>query len=151
MQPQQDLLSEFQEELNPQPVSAGVRFADYIIDFIISYIILLIVIRLMAGDSPGVEQAGGFLTFIGYLVYLLYYTIMEGAAGGRTIGKMITGSRTIKNDGSNVTWNDALLRSLSRLVPFEAFSALGGNPWHDSWTQTKVVKNKKQPLQNSAA
>lgn len=143
MEPQQDLLSEFQEELNPQSVSAGVRFADYIIDFIISYIILLIVIRLMARDSPGIEHAGGFLTVIGYLVYLLYYTVMEGAAGGRTIGKMITGSRTIKIDGSNVTWNDALLRSLSRLVPFEAFSAFGGHPWHDSWTQTKVVKNKK--------
>jgi len=116
-------------------------------DFIIYDIILFIIIQLMSRDSPGIAQGRGFLTVIWYLVYLL----LEGAAGGRTIGKMITGSKTIKNDGGNLYWNDALLRSLSRIVPFEAISAFGANPWHDTRTQTKVEKNKKHPGQNPAS
>lgn len=143
MDPQEDILSEFNEELNAQPVGTAIRFADYTIDFIIFYFILLIIIELMSHDSPGIAQGHGFLTIIGYIVYLFYYTILEGVTGGRTPGKMITGCRAIKNDGSNLTWNEAFLRSLGRIVPFEAFSAFGGNPWHDLWTHTKVVKNKR--------
>jgi len=69
-----------------------------------------------------------------------YFTFMEGATGGKSIGKIITRSKAVKEDGTSITWNDALLRSLSRIVPFEPFSAFGGQPWHDRWTNTKVVR-----------
>ncbi len=48
------------------------------------------------------------------------YTLLEGAAKGKTLGKLITGTRALKIDGSNLTWKDAFLRSLCRIVPFEA-------------------------------
>lgn len=84
------------------------------------------------------------LLVIGYIGaffnYLIYYTICEKAFKGYTLGKLISGTRAIRNDGSELTFKDAFLRSLSRLVPFEPLSGFGQSPWHDSWTKTTVVK-----------
>lgn len=84
------------------------------------------------------------LLLIGYIIaifnYLIYYTICEKAFKGYTLGKLITGTRAIRQDGAELTFRDAFLRSLSRLVPFEVFSGFGPSPWHDTWTRTTVVK-----------
>ena len=77
---------------------------------------------------------------LGYFNYLIYYSFCEKAFKGYTLGKLITGTRAIRDDGKELTFKDALLRTLSRIVPFEAFSGFGDRPWHDSWTNTTVVK-----------
>ena len=79
---------------------------------------------------------------LSYFNYIIYYTICEKAFRGYTLGKLITGTRAIRIDGAELTFKDALLRSLSRLVPFEVLSALGARPWHDSWTDTRVIKSR---------
>jgi uncharacterized RDD family membrane protein YckC len=60
---------------------------------------------------------------------------------GQTLGKLFTGTRAIRTDGEELTFKDALLRSLCRLIPFEVFSGFGV-PWHDSLTITMVVKKR---------
>ena len=86
------------------------------------------------------------LWVIGYAIaivnWLVYYTICEKAFRGYTLGKLITGTRAVREDGGELTFKDAFLRSLSRLVPFEWFSGFGGHPWHDTWTKTMVVKSR---------
>ncbi len=57
------------------------------------------------------------------------------------------GNRTSKMVGvisfvPKIDWKDALLRSLCRLIPFEAFSYFGGNLWHDKLTKTIVIKKR---------
>jgi uncharacterized RDD family membrane protein YckC len=140
MEPQKDLLEEFNPQLDLYPVGAGVRFLDYLIDLVIYYILsvgIMGVLLVLTGNRDPL-----FSYMIAYSLYVLYYTILEGASGGRTIGKMITGCKAIKADGSQINWRDALQRSLSRIVPFEPFSGLNGRPWHDNWTGTMVIKNK---------
>jgi uncharacterized RDD family membrane protein YckC len=74
---------------------------------------------------------------------LLYYTICEKVFNGKTAGTWISGTRAIREDGDELTWQDALLRSLCRLIPLEGFSIwLGYGLWHDVWTKTKVVQSK---------
>ncbi|MFN4364660.1 RDD family protein [Chryseobacterium hispalense] len=76
--------------------------------------------------------------------YFLYALLMEYFTKGRTIGKYITGTRAISTDGTEPTFYDYFIRNISRLVPFDAFSFLGGgNGWHDSWSDTRVVNVKK--------
>lgn len=77
---------------------------------------------------------------IAYLNYIIYYTLCEKLFKGYTLGKLITGTRAIRQDGGELTFKDALLRSLSRCVPFEVFSGFSTLTWHDSWTDTMVVK-----------
>jgi len=79
---------------------------------------------------------------LGYLNSVLYYTCCEKFFRGHTLGKLVSGTRAIRENGQELTFGDAILRSLSRLVPFEAFSAFGGHPWHDTWTKTMVVKTR---------
>lgn len=138
----EDLLTDVEKEINLVPVSAGIRFADYLIDMVIFYIlfvVVLLVLRSFISDSDGI-----LLYIISYTLFVTYYTLIEGATNGRSVGKLITGSKAVKEDGTAITWNDALLRSLTRIVPFEPFSAFGSNPWHDRWTHTKVVKNDRR-------
>lgn len=82
------------------------------------------------------------LYLVGILNYLVYYTFCEKVFKGRTLGKLITGTKAVREDGSELTFRDAILRSLSRLVPFEPFSAFSYSPWHDTWTKTMVIKSR---------
>ena len=67
---------------------------------------------------------------------------------GRSIGKFITGTKAVNADGSDMRVETILLRSLSRVVPFEPFSAFGGHPWHDKWTRTHVIDVRKTEQNN---
>jgi uncharacterized RDD family membrane protein YckC len=79
---------------------------------------------------------------ISYVNYIIYYTLCEKLFKGYTLGKLITGTRAIRQDGSELTFKDALFRSLSRCVPFEVFSGFNTLTWHDSWTDTMVIKSR---------
>lgn len=48
----------------------------------------------------------------------------------------------VKENGGLPTGNDFLKRNFSRIVPFDALSFLGSLGWHDSWSDTRVVKRK---------
>ncbi len=77
---------------------------------------------------------------IGVFNYLIYYTLCEKLFRGYTLGKLISGTRAIRQDGTPLRTRDAFMRTLVRLVPFEVLSGLGTLPWHDSWTGTRVVQ-----------
>lgn len=77
---------------------------------------------------------------IAYINYIIYYTVCEKLFRGYTLGKLITGTRAIRQDGNELTFRNALMRSLSRCVPFEVFSGFSTLAWHDQWTDTMVIK-----------
>lgn len=91
---------------------------------------------IMSFDNKLVEWSISIVILVGY------YILFEYLTKGRTIGKFITGTVVVKEDGSVPVFNDILKRSFSRIVPFDAISFLGSNGWHDSWSETKVVKRK---------
>ena len=136
--------------------TTGSRFLNFLIDYLFMHFALSNATAYMVGyllslTAPEFLQSlseegeyGGRMLLLSFLIvnfnYLMYYTICEKAFKGYTLGKLITGTRAIRNDGNPLTFRDAILRSLSRMVPFEPFSAFGGSPWHDSWTNTRVIK-----------
>lgn len=76
------------------------------------------------------------------LVYFTYTLLIEYFTKGRSIGKYITGSKVICIDGTEPTFNDYLIRNISRIVPFDMLSFLGENGWHDKWSETRVINIK---------
>jgi len=132
--------------------SSGKRFANYIIDILVFYSLMFltgIVIALLnpaAIDSINEEDTGFNLMerLVGLVLYGLYMFAIEAIFKGKSLGKLITGTRAVNEDGSNVSPKAALLRGLSRAVPFNALSALGSPayPWHDKWTNTYVIDEK---------
>lgn len=132
----------------------GQRFLNFIIDnilmrltltyasgYVVGQILQVIapefLLRLLDDDSKvGLYVLSYMIVIINYLIY---YTLCEKLFKGQTLGKLITGTKALRTDGQELTFKDALLRSLCRLVPLEIFSGFGV-PWHDAWTNTMVVK-----------
>ena len=143
------VFDEIQESYFLAPASAGKRFANFIIDLIaiqgvqygMGYCLGFFIVILFGSielDEFGITMLGYFISIISFV---FYYTLFETLTKGKTLGKLITGTTAIREDGSSITIKDAMLRSLIRLIPFEAFSALSEYPWHDKWTQTIVAKD----------
>jgi uncharacterized RDD family membrane protein YckC len=151
----QDLFTE-EEVFNYEQASVGQRFLNWLIDnllmrfglsWLTGYFVGYMLAKLFPEFYTDMIYSQGFEFYMAlYLIaifnYIIYYTFCEKVFNGYTLGKLITGTRAIKEDGSELTFKNAFLRSASRLVPFEAFSAFGGYPWHDTWTRTIVIKTR---------
>jgi uncharacterized RDD family membrane protein YckC len=139
--------------------SQGQRFLNWMIDNAVmrwglSYLTGMGIGTILAITAPDFltelaysdgSLTGGLLLvsfLVGFLNYFIYYTICEKLFKGYTLGKLITGTRAIRQDGKELTLKDAVLRSLSRCVPFEVFSGFSTLTWHDSWTDTMVIRSR---------
>lgn len=146
------ILTDIEQEVYLEPAPQGKRFVNFLVDLIGFYAFIFALAIALGVVSPGTLQAlfGEdnnllFQYLVSYLFYLVYYTIVEGATKGRSLGKIVSGTIAVREDGATLTWKDALLRSLYRVVPFEVFSAFGYLPWHDKWTHTMVIRKSEQP------
>ena len=147
-----DFNNSYQEiDLEYCRASSGKRFANYIIDTIVFYIV-----AFGLGIAIGILKPNlliGIDDLSLRLVLLLFYGIVmfmtEAMSNGRSIGKLITGTRAVNPDGSDITFQKAFIRNIIRAIPFNAFSALGNPcaPWHDIWSDTIVIEEKKLALQ----
>ena len=149
---QESLLSDI--EFNPTLASTGQRFLNYIIDIVcyylfIFFISILIVMAAGADAAISLQGVGATYAFV-FGTFLIYFFLSELIFKGRTIGKFITRTKVLNEDGTMPTAKTYLLRTLCRFVPFEPFSAFGSppRPWHDKWTKTMVIDVKKTALQN---
>ncbi len=147
---QNDLLYDLYPENILEEASLGKRFANYLID-VVGYYIFMLFVGLFLGIMQMTETlaiidewsnsllANYLLTAV---LYTSYMTLSEGLTKGRSLGKLITGTRAVYEDGTAINFGTAFMRSLCRVVPFEVLSAFGTRPWHDSWTKTYVVKKQ---------
>ncbi|OQP63071.1 hypothetical protein A3860_03610 [Niastella vici] len=149
---QADLLQDIQDENYVDPVSKWIRLANYIVDQIVTGVIVnaieygLGILNKGGTYNDLILSQDGMSTLlysflISFGVMFTYYTVFETATNGRTIGKILTGTIAINQDGSPFTFKQALLRTLCRFIPLEPIGALFAYmPWHDSITKTAVVK-----------
>ena len=122
--------------------SQNQRLGTYLLD-IGFYLLFCFFLGLVIG-ATGLMNLNKFVNnpFFGFIVLFIYYVPQESFAG-RTLGKRIVGTKAVNEDGSELTFNQVLVRTLCRCIPFEAFSFLGGNGrprgWHDKISKTKVI------------
>jgi uncharacterized RDD family membrane protein YckC len=72
---------------------------------------------------------------------------------GQTLGMAAWRMRIVKEDGSRLTWADAIKRlgaATLAFLPlgigyFWAWVDRDGLTWHDRWTRTRIVVEKKKP------
>lgn len=147
---EQHLFDDFSNQVTR--ASGGKRFANYLIDLVSFYIFMYffsyVIIEinmdlaiLIYGEGEGFNLLGRLVVL---LIYGMYMGLMEAILKGRSLGKLITGTVAVYEDGTRINGQTALIRGLIRAVPFNAFSALGdpAYPWHDKWSKTYVVNYK---------
>lgn len=125
-------------------VSGGIRFANFLIDYIMVLIFVFVAFIFLAingCDINAIAESNLYSYGIAILASFIYYTFSEGLTG-RTIGKLITGTKVVSDDGTAPSIGQVALRSICRHIPFEPFSFLGStaNGWHDTLSATYVVK-----------
>ncbi len=143
------LLNRDAEPVELEMASQGKRFGTFVIDRILSFGLSMIIALLYFAINPDaaerLEANNAFAKVIdyalGYLSLFIYYTFFEAVCNGRTIGKIICGTRALTVDGEIMDAGTVVKRTLCRMVPFDAFSFLGAyaNGWHDRWSDTMVV------------
>jgi uncharacterized RDD family membrane protein YckC len=148
---QQHLLADL--ELNLVQARSGKRLANYLIDLVGFYVLLFCFGIVLALTDPSAREDVHSVSDLGSVVdrlimlicYGIYMGLVEGLFKGKSLGKVITGTKAVNQDGSRISFMTGFLRGLARAVPFDAFSALGQPPfpWHDKWLNTYVIDERK--------
>jgi uncharacterized RDD family membrane protein YckC len=132
--------------------SGGTRFLNYILDVVFililifaSAFVLAILSNLLGWTGllmwmSSMSDLDGQLLFFGFFIF--YYVFFEGLFG-RSIGKFITGTIVVDENGEKPGFATILGRTLCRIIPFDALSFLGSRGWHDSLSNTYVAHKKE--------
>lgn len=131
------------------------RFINYVVDYVISLVVIILLFGLSAIAYSLISGEDIYITLerfetmdpivdrlVTFVLYAILMIIVEIVTKGRSLGKYITGTMVVKSDNSTLTTRDIFIRNSSRLIPFDILSFIGQNGWHDSLTNTRVVKKK---------
>jgi uncharacterized RDD family membrane protein YckC len=130
--------------------SVGQRFGNYLIDLIVQILIMigLEIVLILICNYFEIYSVGEFFDntnrvedyLIGAIMILLYYIPIE-IITSRSVGKFITGTIIVLEDGTKPDAETIIKRTFCRLIPFDGLSFLGSDArgWHDSMSYTYVV------------
>jgi uncharacterized RDD family membrane protein YckC len=128
------------------------RFANLIIDQFMLVVIAFAIwfVCVMASEEFGYRSGLEFLQRVPpvlaeILVTFGYYVILE-ATTSRTVGKFITGTIVVNDDGGKPTFGQIFGRSAARWIPLEAFSFFSQERTgvHDRLANTYVIKTPRR-------
>lgn len=131
-----------QTEVELVQASTTKRFTNFVIDRIFTFGLSFVFYIALPQETLNAIADNKILdTLISLVLYGLLMGIIEGVTGGYSLGKWITGTVAVNEDGSKLSFSQAMLRGACRLIPFEPFSAFGQDcyPWHDSLSKTYVI------------
>jgi len=129
-----------------------------VLAIIIDQIILLIVMGILAiplgisamlfSGMGGIANLAPNFAFIGtlaglnFFLWILYFTYFEGSSG-QTLGKKALGIKVVKENMKKLTYGDALIRTILRIIDSIGFYILG--------LIVILVSQKKQRIGDLAA
>ena len=107
-------------------------------------IVLLLVflgvdITILTDESVAGKLLDRMLSWL--VLYPGYYILFESTLQS-TPGKLILGRIVVDEYGEKPSFMTIVKRSYVRIIPFETFSCFSGLGWHDSWSETMVIRKK---------
>jgi uncharacterized RDD family membrane protein YckC len=129
-------------------VSRLLRLLYYIVDYVIIMVGAVVTSKVLPLSNYSWSQGIGSLNIETnvlnfYVIMFLYYFIFEWKAQ-RTLGKYLTKTIVVNETGESLSASAAFMRTISRLIPFEAFSCLVNTSlgWHDRLSKTYVINEE---------
>ena len=137
--------------------SKWTRFFHHLMDNLVMVLVLspfaVVLVRIPAIESliNSVAQSFGdrptLIVLIG-IFRMFYYFVFE-AILGMTSAKMLSETRVVDEDGNKPSVGKIAVRTLLRIVPFEAFTFFMHSGLHDRSSQTYVVNEKRTGVKGS--
>lgn len=132
------------QKVESNKASKSDRAIHFIVDRIVMFILYVpfnIIITPFVGFVP--EDLAGLFFIIYALVFHVFAYAVQEYYFGKTVGKFLTKTKVVKNNGDKISFRDALNRSACRFIPFNWLSfLLGENGWHDALSETKVIRDR---------
>lgn len=133
--------------------SHGKRIANYLIDLVMVQIsvflfgIVLGILALLFDTTAFIDwlrTMNPFQSLALWVLFVITYFGLFESLTQRTVGKYITGTMVVMEDGTTPEPRVSFLKALCRLIPFEQFTFFGTPPngLHDRLTKTLVVNVK---------
>jgi uncharacterized RDD family membrane protein YckC len=126
----------------------GKRLGNFIVDMIIILVIISVFQLGIYFLYPEIADINSIsMKILTYSIWFLYYFLFEKYTN-KTIGKMLTKTIIVDNEGNKPSTTQIFIRSVIRLIPFEALTylyGLRGLGLHDLISKTKVVDSIKLP------
>jgi uncharacterized RDD family membrane protein YckC len=118
------------------------RLYGFIIDLIVIGLLMEITFRLeeLMTYQSAIRTLRVAIVFGGYHILMEYFL-------GKTVGKFVFKTRVVNKGGNKISFKEAVIRFVSRLIPFEFASlALGidARAWHDVLSKTYVIDELKK-------
>lgn len=126
-------------------VKPSKRFGHFIVDIICINIFSFVAGIFFAIFIPQLDLNNKLNQYlVGALLFVIYYFASE-VMMQTTLGKKATDCVVIDEFGDKPSATQIFSRSISRIIPFEAFSCLGdpSRGWHDSISETYVVEKSE--------
>jgi uncharacterized RDD family membrane protein YckC len=142
-QPPRSAVTDADDAVEVVPAARWRRLVTFLIDYVCFILLAAVVgvlIAVTAGDE-GIARLENMPDLVfGIAIMSIYYVPME-TLFGRTIGKLVTGTRVVDEEGKRPSLGQVFGRTFARFIPFEMFSFFGssGRGWHDSIAKTYVV------------
>lgn len=136
---------------NDMLATQGQRLGNYFIDLLVQYGLTFGFGFALAAFAmfAGYEEVTNWLAnidkiteyLVGIVILIVYYSFFE-ILFARSIAKYITKTVVVMADGSKPSAGTIMKRTFCRIIPFNHLSFLGnsGRGWHDSLSETYVVK-----------
>ncbi len=111
-----DLVTGEAVALELPPASLGTRVLSGLLDVVIQGVLLVVgflVVGTVASDEA-LAAVGFVLTFV--VVLIVFPTVLETLTRGKSIGKYVLGTRTVRDDAGPISFHHAFIRALVEVV-----------------------------------
>jgi len=126
------------------PAERWRRFVNLLVDYVGFFLLSFVIGVLIAviGGVAAVHRLQQIPNIVVGIVILTLYYVPQELMFGRTLGKLVTGTKVVNEQGGKPSVGQVFGRTFSRFIPFEAFSFFSADArgWHDSLPKTYVVK-----------
>jgi uncharacterized RDD family membrane protein YckC len=115
------------------------------INFIIDTLVIAVVYNSLNSHYQITQEPGtSRFNILTVVIFITYYTMFEWLTG-KTIGKFLTKTKVIMENGSKISLGIAFLKSALRLIPLIQWTYLGKvcSGFPDSFTNTIVIPDKE--------
>lgn len=121
-----DLVTGEAVALDLPAATVGLRVASAVVDLLVQAVVLAVLILVsltaVASSDAALRAVAGVVSTVAVLVVLP--TSVETLTRGRSLGKLVFGLRTVRDDAGPITFRHAFLRSLLAVVEVWALSGV---------------------------
>ncbi len=121
-----DLVTGEAVALDLPPANLGIRMVSGLIDVVVTLLILLVVVLVYGVATLRASGALAHVAVVGTMitVFLVIPTATETITRGKSLGKLATGLRTVRDDAGPISFQHAFVRTLIGFVEIYAFTGV---------------------------